>query len=199
VSSVATMPARESTPTRERSRAAMKDSGLPWVGRFPAHWSVRRGKALFKRMARPVRPHDEIVTAFRDGTVTLRRNRREDGFTNSILEIGYQGIRKGDLVIHVMDAFAGAIGVSDSDGKSTPVYSACVPLRDASPAYSDKQNARIEHDKALERVVTDLVMDHTELFKQFMENPSFKKWLADTIFTATYRASVPPTGSVPNL
>lgn len=40
---------------------------------------------------------------------------------------GYQGIRKGDLVIHAMDAFAGAIGVSDSDGKSTPVYAACIP------------------------------------------------------------------------
>lgn len=40
-------------------------------------------------------------------------------------EIGYQGIRKGDLVIHVMDAFAGSIGVSDSDGKGTPVYSVC--------------------------------------------------------------------------
>ena len=42
-------------------------------------------------------------------------------------EIGYQGVRKGDLVIHNMDAFAGAIGVSDSDGKSTPVYSCCTP------------------------------------------------------------------------
>ena len=47
------------------------------------------------------------------------------GFTESLKEIGYQGIRKGDLVIHVMDAFAGSIGVSDSDGKGTPVYSVC--------------------------------------------------------------------------
>lgn len=65
------------------------------------------------------------VTCFRDGTVTLRKNRRTTGFTESLKEIGYQGIRKGDLVIHVMDAFAGSIGVSDSDGKGTPVYSVC--------------------------------------------------------------------------
>ena len=52
--------------------------------------------------------------------------------------------------------------------------------------HSDRQNARIEHDKAPGRVVTDLLADHTELFKQFSDNPSFKKWLADTIFTATY-------------
>ncbi|MDR4504415.1 MAG: type I restriction endonuclease [Candidatus Scalindua sp.] len=51
----------------------------------------------------------------------------------------------------------------------------------------DKQNARIEHDKALERVIVDMLTDQTELFKQFMDNPSFKKWLADTIFNETYK------------
>jgi type I restriction enzyme S subunit len=59
--------------------------------------------------------------------VTLRKNRRLRGFTEAAIESGYQGIRKGDLVIHGMDAFAGAIGVSDSDGKGTPVYIVCQP------------------------------------------------------------------------
>jgi type I restriction enzyme S subunit len=104
-----------------------KDSGVEWIGDVPASWSVERGKWLFVKKDRPVRPEDEIVTCFRDGQVTLRNNRRTEGFTNALKEHGYQGIRKGDLVIHAMDAFAGAIGVSDSDGKSTPVYSACVP------------------------------------------------------------------------
>jgi len=54
---------------------------------------------------------------------------------------------------------------------------------------SDKQNARIEHDKALQRVLVELLSDHTELFKQFSDNPSFKKWLADTIFS-TYDKDV---------
>ena len=51
-----------------------------------------------------------FVTCFRDGMVTLRKNRRLRGFTEAIYEFGYQGIRKGDLVIHAMDAFAGAVG-----------------------------------------------------------------------------------------
>jgi len=51
---------------------------------------------------------------------------------------------------------------------------------------SDKQNARIEHDNALQRVLVELLSDHTELFKQFSDNASFRKWLADTIFQATY-------------
>lgn len=104
-----------------------KPSGIQWVESVPSHWGVERAKWLFNRMERPVRADDDVVTAFRDGQVTLRINRRTEGFTNAIQEHGYQGIRKGDLVIHAMDAFAGAIGVSDSDGKSTPVYAACVP------------------------------------------------------------------------
>ncbi|MDF7808983.1 hypothetical protein P4E94_16165 [Pontiellaceae bacterium B12219] len=106
---------------------AYKDSGVDWVGEIPESWTIEKGKWLFLKADRPVRKEDEIVTCFRDGEVTLRKNRRLDGFTNALKEHGYQGIRKGDLVIHAMDAFAGAIGVSDSDGKSTPVYSACTP------------------------------------------------------------------------
>ncbi len=104
-----------------------KYSGVEWIGDVPSTWDVERGKWLFIKKDRPVRPEDDIVTCFRDGQVTLRRNRRTEGFTNALKEHGYQGIRNGDLVIHAMDAFAGAIGVSDSDGKATPVYSACVP------------------------------------------------------------------------
>jgi type I restriction enzyme R subunit len=51
---------------------------------------------------------------------------------------------------------------------------------------SDKQNARIEHDKALARVMTALLKDDTELFKQFVDNESFRKWLADMVFEMTY-------------
>ena len=112
-----------------------KHSGIPWLGDLPEHWEVRRGGWIFRKMDRPVRDVDEVITCFRDGTVTLRKNRRTEGFTESLQEIGYQGVRKGDLVIHQMDAFAGAIGVSDSDGKGTPVYSVCYPTQRANPFY----------------------------------------------------------------
>lgn len=51
---------------------------------------------------------------------------------------------------------------------------------------SDKQNARIEHDKALGRVMMALLKDDTELFKQFTDNESFRRWLTDTVFGLTY-------------
>lgn len=99
----------------------MKNSGVPWVDMIPETWSVRRGKTILKLLNRPIRDDDEIITCFRDGEVTLRKNRREDGFTIALQETGYQGIEPGDLVVHGMDGFAGSIGISDSRGKATPV------------------------------------------------------------------------------
>lgn len=52
--------------------------------------------------------------------------------------------------------------------------------------YSDRQNARIEHDRALLRVMTNIIKDDTELFKQFSDNEGFRRWLTDTIFQLTY-------------
>ena len=53
----------------------------------------------------------------------------------------------------------------------------------------DRQNARIEHDKALQRVMVSLMNDDTELFKQFVDNPDFRRWMADTVFGLTYEPS----------
>ena len=101
--------------------AKMKDSGIQWIGNMPAHWDVIRGKYILRYMQKPVREDDGVITCFRDGEVTLRSNRREDGFTMSDKEIGYQGIDVGDLVVHGMDGFAGSIGISNSRGKASPV------------------------------------------------------------------------------
>ena len=54
---------------------------------------------------------------------------------------------------------------------------------------SDEQNARIEHDKALQHAITDYLSDPTELFKQFSDNESFRRWLSETVFAITYRRS----------
>ncbi len=99
----------------------MKDSGIEWIGEIPEGWSIARGKHILTLLQRAVFPTDGVITCFRDGEVTLRSNRREDGFTVSLKEIGYQGIEPGDLVVHGMDGFAGSIGISDSRGKSSPV------------------------------------------------------------------------------
>jgi type I restriction enzyme R subunit len=86
----------------------------------------------------------------------------------------------------------GSISWSDAD-RIHRLITEDIPRRvEADTAYqnarrhSDKQNARIEHDKALARVMTAVLKDDTELFKQFVDNPSFRRWLTDTVFGLTY-------------
>jgi type I restriction enzyme R subunit len=63
---------------------------------------------------------------------------------------------------------------------------------------NDKKTARIEHDAALQRVMIDLLSDHTELFKQFMDNQGFRKWLSDSVFQVTYgKQPGTPPGNFP--
>lgn len=94
------------------------------IGREDA---VNRGLLgrFFKKIDRPVIIPGEVVTAFRDGAVTARSNRREEGFTFSASEASYQGVAVGDFVFHGLDGFSGATGVSDSSGNCSPVYHVC--------------------------------------------------------------------------
>ena len=86
----------------------------------------------------------------------------------------------------------GDIGWKDAD-RVQALITKDIPdrVRD-DPAYknaklnSDQQNARIEHDRALERVMANVLQDDTELFKQFMDNDGFRRWMTDTVFDLTY-------------
>jgi type I restriction enzyme S subunit len=105
-----------------------KDSGVEWLGDIPAPWEIRQGRYLYKPLDLAPQEADGVVTAYRDGEVTLRENRRTEGYTFAVQEVGYQRVRAGDLVIQGMDAFAGAIGVSDSTGKCSPEYLVLEPI-----------------------------------------------------------------------
>lgn len=141
-----------------------KDSGVEWLGKIPERWELIRADHILKRENRPADTTEEVVTCFRDGQVTLRSKRRSDGYTFALKEIGYQGIRKGDLVVHAMDAFAGAIGISDSDGKGSPVYSVCSARHpDATclkyTAYLLREMARSSYIRALSKGIRERSTD----------------------------------------
>ncbi|MYB75755.1 MAG: type I restriction endonuclease subunit R, partial [Chloroflexi bacterium] len=106
--------------------------------------------------------------------------------------------RLSNIIREFNDLF-GNVDWSNRD-KITAVISEELPARIAQDgAYqnamvnADRQNARIELESALGRVVTELVADHTELYKQFHENPSFHRWLCAKLFETTYRASGNPS------
>jgi type I restriction enzyme R subunit len=95
-------------------------------------------------------------------------------------------------IIKIFNEHFGNIDWNDSD-RVERLITEEIPARvNADIAYSnarlnsDKANARIEHDRALGRVLIDLMKDDTQLFKQFSDNESFRRWLADTVFNTTY-------------
>ena len=66
---------------------AYKDSGVEWLREIPEHWEIYKGKWLFIKQERPARKEDGIITCFRDGEVTLRTNRKTEGFTMGVFQI----------------------------------------------------------------------------------------------------------------
>ena len=100
-------------------------------------------------------------------------------------------------IIRVFNDLFGDIEWEDED-RVREMITETIPLRVADdPAFSnarrnsDEQNARIEHDRALVRVMMSLMKDDAELFKQFTDNEGFKRWMTDTVFELAYdRATV---------
>lgn len=111
--------------------APMKDSGVDWLGRVPAHWEVMRIAALFREVSRPADPalpvlsvsiHDgvtdgELADEDRDRKVALSEDRTK-----------YQGVAPGDLVYNMMRAWQGAFGAVTVKGLVSPAYVVAAPV-----------------------------------------------------------------------
>lgn len=65
---------------------------------------------------------------------------------------------------------------------------------------SDEQSARLESERALQQVILSIMADNMEIFKQYQDNSSFKKWLSDLVFNLTYNKDGKPyTLSTPKI
>lgn len=115
---------------QERIDAAIMD----FVGKSAILDGEHRVKAApvrrqLTKVDRPPELDGQVVTAFRDGQVTARSLRRSEGYTESWTDAArVQGVRRGDVVVHGLDGFAGAIGTSEADGVCSPVYHVCSPV-----------------------------------------------------------------------
>lgn len=69
-----------------REDRPMKESGIIWLDAVPEDWEISKIKYAIFPHEKPVFPTDDVITCFRDGTVTLRKNRREEGFTFLLLK-----------------------------------------------------------------------------------------------------------------
>jgi type I restriction enzyme, S subunit len=85
-------------------------------------------RSLLTPVDRPVRRDAGMITAYRDGQVILRSERRAEGYTDAWTDSeDVKGVIIDDVVIHGLDGFAGSIGSSESEGACSPVYHVCTP------------------------------------------------------------------------
>ncbi len=105
---------------------AYKDSGVEWLGDVPEHWVVKRNKLFMREVnERSEDGSEELLTVSQYTGVTRRRERLSDEgdlLTNAASLVGYKRVKPGDLVMNIMLAWNGSLGVSYVDGIASPAY-----------------------------------------------------------------------------
>jgi len=105
---------------------AVENTKTAWLGDFPSHWEVLRIKNLFQEMdSRSETGNEELLSVSHYTGVTLKRESLEnedDHLTNAESLIGYKLVQQGDLVINIMLAWNGSLGISPYNGITSPAY-----------------------------------------------------------------------------
>ncbi len=117
--------------------APLKDSGIPWLGKIPAHWQVERSKWLLPEIdKRSETGVEELLTVSHLTGVTKRSDKDVNMFMAESLE-GYKKCNRNDLVINTLWAWMGAMGISPIDGITSPAYNVYRPTSKLLPEYLD--------------------------------------------------------------
>lgn len=108
-----------------------KDTGIEWLGKVPEHWEIIKGKYVWKE-------HIDLST---DGLGDLLSVSQYDGVTlnkqdqRSESLVGYKKVQNDDLVINIMLAWLGGLGLSAYNGLVSPAYSIFKPIREINTKY----------------------------------------------------------------
>lgn len=110
-----------------------------WLGEYPAHWEVLRIKNLFQEMdSRSETGNEELLSVSHYTGVTLKREsleNQDDHITNAESLVGYKLVAKGDLVINIMLAWNGSLGISPHNGMTSPAYCVYRAKGNSNPEY----------------------------------------------------------------
>lgn len=104
-------------------KTEMRPTEIYWLREVPKGWSETKLKYLLKKHKREVPENAELLICSNSGDVKKRGDSKL-GLVASSDDI-YQGVQSGDLLIHGMDTWHGAIAISDYDGMCTPVVHVC--------------------------------------------------------------------------
>lgn len=118
---------------------AVENTKTAWLFEFPAHWTVLRIKNLFQEMdSRSETGSEELLSVSHYTGVTLKRESLEnedDHLTNAESLVGYKLVQQGDLVINIMLAWNGSLGISPYNGITSPAYCVYRIKGDNNPEY----------------------------------------------------------------
>ncbi len=115
----------------------LRDSGIPWLGKIPAHWETERARWLFReRDVRSVTGEEELLTVSHLTGVTPRSEKDVNMFEAETNE-GYKLCEASDLVINTLWAWMGAMGITPVNGIVSPAYNVYQPGPRLLPAYID--------------------------------------------------------------
>ncbi len=118
---------------------AIENSKTAWLGEYPAHWEVLRIKNLFREMdSRSETGSEELLSVSHYTGVTLKRESLEnenDHLTNAESLVGYKLVQQSDLVINIMLAWNGSLGISPHNGMTSPAYCVYRIKGDNNPVY----------------------------------------------------------------
>ena len=109
--------------------APMRNSGIDWIGEIPEHWEVRRIGRLFKlRDEKNYKPMEEVqLLSLYTGIGVFPHGEQEERGNKAVTVEGYKVVHKNDIVVNIILAWMGAIGVSDYDGVTSPAYDVYIP------------------------------------------------------------------------
>ena len=116
-----------STPAHAPQKyPAYKPSGVEWLGEIPEHWKFQRIKHVFREIdERTVSGDEELLSVSHYTGVTPRKDSLEsenDLLTNAATLEGYKKVAINDLVINIMLAWNGSLGISAYNGITSPAY-----------------------------------------------------------------------------
>ena len=107
----------------------MRNSGIDWIGEIPEHWEVRRIGCLFRlRDEKNYKPMEEVqLLSLYTGIGVFPHGEQEERGNKAVTVEGYKVVHKDDIVVNIILAWMGAIGVSDYDGVTSPAYDVYIP------------------------------------------------------------------------
>lgn len=111
--------------------AEMKDSGIEWIGEVPKHWgTIRIGNAFSIRNERNYLPMEQVqLLSLYSGKGVFPTG--EEGTTNrgnhAQTVADYKIVKKNDIVVNIILAWMGSLGISNYNGVVSPAYDVYIP------------------------------------------------------------------------